>query len=83
MKSPMAKKIYRFKGGLKMDFGYSGNYHLDECDKREILANIENGMTVEEAVEDWQSGLNDIDYAVVEDYLFNRIVEYIESVVEK
>ena len=66
-----------------MDFGYSGNYHLDECDQKEILANIENGMTVEEAVEVWQSGLNDIDYAVVEEYLFNRIVEYIESEVEK
>ena len=66
-----------------MDFGYSGNYRLDECDKKEILANIENGMTVEEAVEDWQSGLNDVDYAVVEEHLFNRIVEYIESEVEK
>jgi hypothetical protein len=71
------------RGEIKMDFGYSGNYHFDEWDKKEILANIENGMTVEEAVEDWQSGLNDIDYAVVEDYLFNRIVEYIESEVEK
>jgi hypothetical protein len=71
------------RGEIKMDFGYSGNYHLYESDKKEILANIENGMTVEEAVEDWQSGLNDIDYAVVEDYLFNRIVEYIESEVEK
>jgi hypothetical protein len=66
-----------------MDFCYSGNYHLYESDKKEILSNIENGMTVEEAVEEWQSGLNDTDYAVVEEYLFNRIVEYFESEVEK
>lgn len=62
-----------------MDFGFSGNYHLPESDKKEILNAIENGMSVEEAVEDWASGLNDFDYFIVNEFVLDRIINYFES----
>lgn len=62
-----------------MDFGFSGNYHLPENDKKEILNAIANGMSVEEAVEDWASGLNDFDYFIVNEFVLDRIMNYFES----
>lgn len=62
-----------------MDFGFAGNYRLNESDKKDILTNIENGMTVEEAVEDWVSGLNDSDYVIVNEFVLDRIIDYFES----
>lgn len=62
-----------------MDFGFAGSYRLSRDDKKDILANIENGMTVEEAVEDWASGLTDLDYFIVNEFVLDRIIEYFES----
>ena len=62
-----------------MDFGFSGNYHLSRDDKNEILNAISNGMSVEEAVEDWASGLSDLDYFIVNEFILDRIINYFES----
>lgn len=64
------------------DFGYSGSFHLFKVDVDEILNNVRNGLTVEEAVEDWTCGLDDSDYYIVQKYVKDRIVEYIEQIVE-
>ena len=64
------------------DFGYSGSFHLSKSDIDEILNNVRNGSTVEEAVVDWYCGLDDSDYYIVSEHLKDRIVEYIEQIVE-
>lgn len=65
-----------------VDFGYSGSFYLSKSDVDEILLNERNGLTVEEAVEDWSCGLDDFDYHIVQGHLKSRIVEYIEQIVE-
>jgi len=71
--------IFLIREGIKMDFGFSGNYHLSRDDKNEILNAISNGMSVEEAVEDWASGLNDLDYFIVNEFILDRIIDYFEN----
>lgn len=65
-----------------VNFGYSGNFYLSSNDIDEILDRVHNGLTVEEAVEDWIYELDDLDYYVVEAYVKNRIMEHIEQIVE-
>lgn len=65
-----------------VDFGYSGSFHLSKSDIDEILNNVKNGLTVEEAVVDWYCGLDDSDYHIVVEHLKDRIIEYIEQIVE-
>ena len=65
-----------------VDFGYSGSFHLSSSDIDEILNNVRNGSTVEEAVVDWYSGLDDSDYYIVLEHLRDRIIEHIEQIVE-
>lgn len=65
-----------------VNFGYSGNFYLSSNDIDEILNNVRNGLTIEEAVEDWVCGLDDLDYYIVEAYIKNRIVEHIRQIVE-
>ena len=65
-----------------VDFGYSGSFHLSKSDIDEILNNVRNGLTIEEAVEDWSCGLDDSDYYIVQEHLKDRIIEHIEQIVE-
>ena len=65
------------------DFGYSGNFRLTKNDIEEILNNVRNGLTIEEAVEDWTCGLDDFEYHLIQEHLKNQIVEYIEEIVEE
>lgn len=66
-----------------MDFGYSGNFKLTKEDEKEILKRVHNGLTVKEAVQDWTCGLTDFDYQIVENFVDNRIIEYVESIQEE
>lgn len=83
MKLLMMKKIYHFKGETKMDFDFSGSYYLSENDEKEILNAIADGMSVEEAVRDWVSGLDDLYYFIINEFILDRIISYIESEVLK
>lgn len=65
-----------------VDFGYSGSFHLSKSDIDEILNNVRNGLTIEEAVEDWTCGLVDFNYYIVQELLKDRIVEHIEQIKE-
>ena len=65
-----------------VDFGYSGSFHLSKSYIDEIVNSVRNGSTVEEAVVDWISGLDDCDYYIVQEYLKDRIIEHIEQIVE-
>lgn len=64
------------------NFGFSGNFHLTKSDTDEILNNVRNGLTIEEAVEDWTCGLDDFNYNIVQNFLMSRIIECIEEIVE-
>ena len=64
------------------DFGYSGSFHLSKSYIDEIINAVRNGSTVEEAVVDWVSELDDCDYFIVQEHLKDRIIEYIEEIVE-
>ena len=46
------------------DFGYSGSFHLSKSYIDEIINAVRNGSTVEEAVVDWVSELDDCDYFI-------------------
>lgn len=61
-----------------MVFEYQGSYYFSESDEKEVLDLIENGMTVEQAVEDWRCGLDDCDYYIV-DKVKDQIESYIRS----
>lgn len=65
-----------------VDFEYTGSFHLSKCEIDEILDNTQNGSTVKEAVEDWICGLDNSDYYVIQEYLKDRIIEYIKQIVE-
>lgn len=65
-----------------VDFGYSGSFYLSSSDIEDILTNVRNGSSVEEAVVDWYSGLDDSDYYIVLEHLRDRIIEYIEENME-
>ena len=65
-----------------VDFGYSGNFYLSSGDIEDILTNVRNGLTVEEAVEDWTCGLDDSDYYIVQEHIKDRIVEHIREIME-
>lgn len=65
-----------------VDFGYSGSFYLSSSDIEDILTNVRNGSTVEEAFIDQVSGLEDPDYYIVQEHLRDRIIEYIEQNVE-
>ena len=66
-----------------MDFGYSGNFHLDSNAEEVILEAVKNGCSVKEAVYDWACGLEDYEYNIVQDKIGHRIVSYIESLIEE
>lgn len=57
-----------------MEFEYQGSYYFSESDEKEVLDLIENGMTVEQAVEKWRYGLDDCDY-----YIVSEVTDQIES----
>lgn len=65
-----------------VDFGYSGSFHLSKSYIDEIVNSVRNGSTVEEAILDWLSGLDDCDYYIVQEHLKDRIIEHIEQIVE-
>lgn len=65
-----------------VNFGYSGNFYLSKNNIDEILNRVRNGLTVEEAVEDWICGLDDFEYHLIREHLKDRIIEYIEQIVE-
>lgn len=65
-----------------VDFGYSGNFRLRKEYIDEILNSIRNGLTIEEAVEDWTCGLDDFEYHLIQQHLKSQIVTYIEQIVE-
>lgn len=65
-----------------VEFEYSGSFYLSKSDVDEILIDVRNGLTIEEAVEEWTCGLDDFDYYIVQEHIKNRIVEYIEQIVE-
>ena len=65
-----------------VDFGYSGSFYLSSGDIEDILTNVRNGSTVEEAVVDWYSGLDDSDYFIISEHLKDRIVEHIREIME-
>lgn len=64
-----------------MDFGYSGNFHLDNSAEEEILEIIENGLSVEDAVLQWMNGLDELDFFIVCEFLKDRIISYIYSLI--
>ena len=57
-----------------MDFEYQDSFYFSESDEKEVLDLIENGMTVEQAVEDWRCGLYDCDY-----FEASKVIDQIES----
>lgn len=65
-----------------VEFEYSSSFYLSSGDIEDILENVRNGLTVEEAVVDWYSGLDDSDYYIVSEHLKDRIIEYIEENME-
>ena len=65
-----------------VDFEYAGSFHLSKCEIDEILDNVQNGFTIEEAVEDWSAGLDDFDYYIVSEHIKGQIIKYIEQIVE-
>lgn len=65
-----------------VEFEYSSSFYLSKCDINEILNNVRNGLTIEEAVEDWTCGLDDSDYYIVQEHLKDRIIEHIEQIKE-
>lgn len=61
-----------------MDFHYEADFTLYKEDEREILSLVKEGLSVEQAIEQWQSGLDMIDCAAV-DYIFNQLINYISE----
>lgn len=61
-----------------MEFEYQGSFYFSEGDEKEVLDLIENGMSIEEAVEDWRCGLDDCDYYVVGEVI-DQIKSYIRT----
>ena len=55
-----------------MEFEFTETVYFSEFDEEEVLENISNGMTVEEAVADWISRLDDCEY-----YIVSRVEEQI------
>lgn len=63
-----------------VEFEYSSSFYLSSGDIEDILTNVRNGLTIEEAVVDWYSGLDDSDYFIVLEHLKDRIIEHIEKI---
>lgn len=65
-----------------VELEYSGSFYLSSSDIEDILDNVRNGSTLEEAVVDWYCGLDDSDYYIISEYLKDRIIEHIRGIME-
>lgn len=65
-----------------MEFEYQGSFYFSQQDEDEVLGLISNGFTVEGAVQEWVSGLDDYFYYEVEN-VRDQIISYIYSKIEK
>lgn len=65
-----------------VNFEYLGNFYLSSGDIDEILNRVRNGLTIEEAVENWIYELDDFKYYTVEVYVKNQIIKHIEQIVK-
>lgn len=65
-----------------MEFQFTETVCFSEEDEKEVLGNISNGMTIEQAVSDWLCGLDDCEYYVV-CRVEDQIINYICSVLER
>lgn len=61
-----------------MHFEYEGCFYFSEEDEKEVLDLIENGMTPEQAVDDWACGLDDCEYYRA-DEVKDQIISYIQT----
>jgi hypothetical protein len=65
-----------------MEFEYQGSFYFSQQDEDEVLGLISNGFTVEGAVQEWVSGLDDCFYYEVEN-VRDQIISYVYSKIEK
>lgn len=65
-----------------MEFEFKETVYFSEFDEEEVLENISNGMTIERAVADWISGLDDCEYYIV-CRVEEQIISYMYSVLER
>lgn len=65
-----------------MEFEFKETVYFSEEDEKEVRKNISNGMTIDRAVSDWISGLDDCDYYIV-CRIEDQIIDYMYSVLER
>ena len=61
-----------------MHFEYSGCFYFSEEDEQIVLELIENGRTLNQAVDEWSWGLDDSEYYRV-DEVKDQIIDYIQT----
>lgn len=61
-----------------MEFEYQGSFYFSQEDENEVLGLVSNGFTVEGAVQEWSSGLDDCFYYEIEN-VRSQIISYIYS----
>jgi hypothetical protein len=61
-----------------MEFEIRTTFYLSEADKKEILETISKGFSIEYAVEDFISGLDDCDYYLA-GMVEEKIVNYFKN----
>ena len=64
-----------------MEFEYQASFYFSQEDENKVLGLISNGFTVESAIQEWATGLEDSDYYTI-DYVRDQIISYIYSKIE-
>ena len=65
-----------------MNFDFSESFYVSENDIEEMCNSVKNGWSIQMAINDWASGLDDCDYysvGYIEEQLADEIKKRLES----